>query len=293
MVNAERAVTGDLAPCLLRLPTAQALPLLFDSPHSGRHYPAGWVTNLSRLELRLGEDAFVDELVDNAPDHGITLIAAQFPRCYIDVNRDIDDIDPELLDAPWPGPDPLRPGEKSRKGLGLIRRFVIPGKAIVGDPLPVADVRSRIERIYVPYHRALAEQIAALRDRFGFVWHIDWHSMKSRGNAMTPDGEGTLRPDMVVGDLDGKSADPRLVDLVVTHLRGAGYRVTVNDPYKGATIVRRYGDPSRGCSTIQIEVNRALYLDETRVELATGFTELKRSIDSLMTVLAVEARRIG
>lgn len=278
---------------VLEPPRSDALPLLFDSPHSGRHYPDGWLTPLSRVELRRGEDAYVDQLIEKAPENGITLLVARFPRCYIDVNRDIDDIDPELLDAPWPGPTPLRPSEKSRKGLGLIRRYVVPGKSIVANALSVAEVRSRIDRIYVPYHQVLAAQSQGLRERFGFVWHIDWHSMKSRGNAMTPDGEGALRPDMVVGDRDGESADPRLVDLVVGHLRGVGYRVTVNDPYKGAAIVRRYGHPSHGSSTIQIEMNRALYLDESRVEPAAGFAELKTSLESLMAALASEVRGIG
>jgi N-formylglutamate deformylase len=281
----------DAAPFLLKPPVVEALPLLFDSPHSGRHYPIDWVTPLSRLDLRMGEDAYVDELIGDAPMHGVTLIAAQFPRCYIDVNREVDDIDPELIAEPWPGPTPLHPTEKSRKGLGLIRRFVVPGKAIIERPLTVADVQSRIDRIYTPYHRALVEQRNLLRERFGFVWHVDWHSMKSRGNAMTPDGEGTMRPDMVVGDLDGKSADRRLVDIVVSHLQQRGYRVTVNDPYKGATIVRRYGDPARGCSTIQIEVNRALYLDEPRVEPTPGFAKLKQSLDSLMGALAAAVQR--
>jgi N-formylglutamate deformylase len=278
-------VAQDAGAFALHAPAADVLPLIFDSPHSGRHYPAEWITPLARMELRRGEDAYVDELIAGAPDHGITLIAAQLPRCYIDVNREIDDIDPELLTEPWPGPTPLRPTEKSRKGLGLIRRYVVPGKAIVDRPLPVAEVRSRIERVYVPYHAALTAQIEALRVRFGFVWHVNWHSMKSRGNAMTPDGDGALRPDMVVGDLDGRSSDPQLVELVVGHLRGLGYRVSVNDPYKGATIVRRYGQPSRRCSTIQIEMNRALYLDEAKVERTDGFDQLKRSLESLMAAL--------
>jgi N-formylglutamate deformylase len=273
-------------PFILSSPDAGALPLLFDSPHSGRDYPSHWTTPLSRVELRRGEDALVDELLSAAPERGITLLAARFPRCYIDVNREMDDIDPALLDRPWPGPLPLRPTEKSRKGLGLIRRYVVPGVAIVDKPLAIDDVRSRIEDIYVPYHRALSGHIEALRTRFGFVWHVNWHSMKSRGNAMTPDGEGALRPDMVVGDLDGTSADARLVDLVVARLRDLGYRVTVNDPYKGATIVRKYGQPARGCSTIQIEINRALYLDEAKVEPNAGLASLKSSLESLMDALA-------
>ena len=282
---------ATVSPYVLKLPCDTTLPVLFDSPHSGRHYPSDWVTNLSLRELRPGEDAFVDELIAGAPDLGITLLAAQFPRCYIDVNREIDDIDPELLAEPWPGAAPLRPTEKSRKGLGLIRRYVVPGKAIVEKPLSIAEVRARIDRIYLPYHRELAAQNAALLARFGFVWHIDWHSMKSRGNAMTPDGDGAMRPDMVVGDLDGTSADPRLVELVVAHLRGLGYRVTVNDPYKGATIVRKYGQPWRGSSVIQIEINRALYLDEVKVEPTPGFAKLKASLESLMVALADDCRR--
>jgi len=277
-------------PFIVGSPAAEALPVLFDSPHSGRDYPSHWTTPLSRVELRRGEDALVDELLRAAPERGITLLAARFPRCYIDVNREMDDIDPALLDQAWPGPFPLRPTEKSRKGLGLIRRYVVPGVAIVDKPLAIEDVRSRIDDIYVPYHRALSEHIEALRTRFGVVWHIDWHSMKSRGNAMTPDGEGALRPDMVVGDLDGTSADARLVELVVAHLRGLGYRVTVNDPYKGAAIVRKYGQPSRSCSTIQIEINRALYLDEATVEPNSGFGKLKSSLESLMDVLASAVR---
>jgi len=275
---------------VLEPPRSDALPLLFDSPHSGRHYPDGWLTPLSRVELRRGEDAYVDQLIEKAPENGITLLVARFPRCYIDVNREVDDIDPGLLAEPWPGPSPLRPTEKSRKGLGLIRRYVVPGKAIVDKPLPVAEVRTRIEDIYLPYHRALAEQIETLRACFGFVWHIDWHSMKSQGNAMTPDGEGAQRPDIVIGDRDGTSADPRFVELVVEHLRGLGYGVSVNDPYKGAMIVRKYGNPSRNCSTIQIEINRALYLDESTVELTGGFGKLRESLESLMRALVVATR---
>jgi len=279
-------------PFALSAPRANALPLLFDSPHSGRDYPSHWITPLSRVELRRGEDALVDELLRAAPERGIALLAARFPRCYIDVNREIDDIDPALLDQPWPGPFPLRPTEKSRKGLGLIRRYVVPGVAIVDKPLAIDDVRSRIDDVYLPYHRALSAHIEALRARFGVVWHIDWHSMKSRGNAMTPDGEGALRPDMVIGDLEGTSADARLVELVAAHLRSLGYRVTVNDPYKGAAIVRKYGQPSRGCSTIQIEINRALYLDEASVEPNAGFGKLRFSLESLMDAL-VSAVRAG
>ncbi|HEY7903443.1 MAG TPA: N-formylglutamate amidohydrolase [Casimicrobiaceae bacterium] len=282
----------DAAPPPYRLerPATGTLPLLFDSPHSGRYYPRDWSTPLTRAELRPGEDAYVDELIASAPAHGITVLAAEYPRCYIDVNRDADDIDPALLDASWPGAA-LQPSEKSRKGLGLIRRFVVPGVAIVTQPLPVAEVRARIDRVYRPYHQALSGELDALAAKFGFVWHVDWHSMKSRGNAMTPDGEGARRPDMVVGDLDGSSAAPRFVELVVAHLRERGYRVSVNDPYKGATIVRRYGQPARGRSTLQIEMNRALYLDEASVTHGTGFATLKASLESLMEALAAEVRR--
>jgi N-formylglutamate deformylase len=258
--------------------------LLFDSPHSGRAYPEEFVTRASLAELRRAEDAYVDELIASARDIGAVVLVATCPRSFIDLNRREDDIDQAILAEPWP--TPLRPTEKSRRGLGLVRRFIVPGVEIYGGPLSIQEVADRIDRIYRPYHRALDELVAELLEARGRVIHVNWHSMKSVGNAMTPDGAGARRADFVVSDRDGRSAGVEVTDLVCDTLRGLGYRVSRNTPYTGGTIVARIGDPARGVHSVQIEINRALYLDEARVVKTSGFEPLRRACQTLAGVLA-------
>jgi N-formylglutamate deformylase len=263
--------------------------LLFDSPHSGRSYPADFAVKCTRTELRRGEDAYVDELVAGAVRYGVCLLAATYPRCYIDLNRAESDIDAELLSEPWPLP--LDPTDKTRRGLGLIRRYVEPGVEVNARRLTVAEVSRRIEQIYRPYHAALGALIEEIRAARGTVWHLNWHSMKSAGNAMTPDGAGARRPDFVVSDLEGRSADPALTRLVVDTLTGLGYRVAVNDPYRGGTIVQRFGAPAREVHSVQVEISRALYLNERVVEKTPGYGRLQGDLLELARVLADAAPR--
>ena len=272
----------------LRLPDGEPPVLLFDSPHSGRLYPADFETAATGPALRRGEDAYVDELIAPAAALGVAVLSATYPRCYIDVNRAVDDLDADLLAEPWPGP--LQPTEKSRRGLGLIRRFVTPGVPVHARALTVAEVRRRIDEVYEPYHRRLRGLLEALRRERGFAWLVDWHSMKSVGNAMTPDGEGSRRPDFVVGDLDGRSATPALTDLLVSGLRGRGYTVALNDPYRGGTIVQRYGRPGEGVHVVQVEMSRGLYLDEATVTTHQGFGPLQRDLMALTGDLVAAAR---
>ena len=272
----------------LRLPDGGHPALLYDSPHSGRLYPADFDTAATGPALRCGEDAYVDELIGPAADLGAAVLAANYPRCYLDVNRAVDDLDAELLAEPWPGP--LQPTDKSRRGLGLIRRFVMPGVIVHARPLTVFEVRRRIELVYEPYHRQLREISESIRRERGFVWLVDWHSMKSVGNAMTPDGEGARRPDFVVGDLDGRSAEPALTNLLVQGLRGRGYTVALNDPYKGGTIVQRYGRPDEGVHVVQVEMSRALHLDEASVTTHDGFLPLQQNLMALTRNLVAAAR---
>ncbi len=222
-----------------------------------------------------------------APATGATLLTATYPRCYIDLNRDERDIDVALLAEPWP--EPLAPTEKTARGLGLIRRFVVPGVEAQGRPLTVRDVRARIDAVYRPYHAALDSLVREIRDRFGAVWHVNWHSMKATGNSMTPDGAGAVRADFVVSDRRGGSASPRLTSLVVDTLRSFGYSVSVNDPYTGGTIIQRVGRPPDGVHSIQVEINRRLYLDERAVEKTAGFSALATRLDELTGQLAREA----
>jgi len=263
-------------------------PLLYDTPHSGRFYPRDFVLGAPLGEVRRGEDAYVDELLAAAPGVGATLLAATFPRCYIDLNRDEADIDAGLLAEPWP--EPLAPTEKTARGLGLIRRFVVPGVEAQGQKLTVRDVRARIRDVYRPYHAALDSLVRELRERFGSVWHVNWHSMKSTGNAMTPDGPGAARPDFVVSDRFGESASSRVTGLIVETLRGAGHTVSVNQPYSGGTIIRRTGRPEQNVHSVQIEINRALYLDEAAVAITAGAPALAATLEALTRVLAAAAR---
>ena len=271
----------------LRRPAGAAV-LLYDSPHSGRYYPPDFEIGAPLARLRLGEDAYVDELLTGAPAHGAIVLAANYPRCYIDVNRAETDIDATLLSEPWPGP--IEATDKTRRGLGLIRRYVVPGVDAQARPLTAAAVRARLDRVYTPYHAALSGLVAELRAARGTVVHVNWHSMKSQGNAMTPDGAGAARADVVVSDRHGTSAATWVREAVVTTLEGAGYRVSVNEPYAGGTIVQRTGAPARGVHSVQIEINRRLYLNELAVEKSSGFEAVARTIDDLTRRLADEVR---
>jgi len=277
-----------VTPYTIHRPVGSRLPLLFDSPHSGRRYPESFRYQAPLLALRQTEDAYVDRLLAGAPERGVTLLLAEIPRVYLDLNRDADDIDAELLAEPWPGT--LNPTAKTRRGLGLIRRFALPGVPVYGERLTVADVQARIETIHVPYHRCLQQELAGLRDEFGFAWHIDWHSMKSIGNAMTEDN-GQRRADFVLGDLDGTSCEAALTALAAETLTSFGYQVAINRPYKGAAIVRRCGRPAEGLHSLQIEINRALYLDEATVEPGAGLDAIGRDIGRLTARLAEALRQ--
>jgi N-formylglutamate deformylase len=272
-----------MTPYTIHRPSGRHLPLLFDSPHSGRRYPESFRSPAPLLALRQTEDAYVDRLLTGTPEQGATLLLAEIPRVYLDLNRDADDIDAELLAEPWPGP--LNPTGKTRRGLGLIRRFAQPGVPVYAEKLSVAEIQARIETIHAPYHRCLQHELAGLRAEFGFAWHIDWHSMKSVGNAMTED-HGQRRADFVLGDLDGTSCDADLTALASETLSGLGYRVAINRPYKGAAIVRRCGRPAEGLHSLQIEINRALYLDEAAVETSAGFDAIAQDIGRLTARLA-------
>jgi len=264
-------------------PAGDPVPVLFDSPHSGRTIPDDFVTSVSLADLRTAEDGFVDELVSGCLDHGIGLVSAEFPRAYIDVNRAIDDIDEGLLSEPWPGG--ASPTDKSLRGMGLIRREILRGVPLYSAPLTVAEVSARIETYYRPYHAAVKAGLDRLHAAHGAVWHVDWHSMKPVGVAMNVDA-GRQRPDFVVSDGEGRTAAPGLAETVANWLRDRGYSASVNEPYKGAEMIRRYGAPEEGRHSIQIEINRRLYLDAERMVRTDGFGDLKRDLDAFSAWLA-------
>jgi N-formylglutamate deformylase len=268
-------------------PTGDIVPLVFDSPHSGVTYPDDFNHAAPFAVLRTAEDTWVDELYAAAPGCGATMLAAEFPRSYIDVNRDLGDLDPLLLDEAWPGK--LNPGEKTKLGIGLIRRLARPGIPVYDRKLSVAEIKARIDAYYGPYHEALAAILDARHARFGAVFHVDCHSMASKGSEMTPDG-AVPRADFVIGDRDGTSCSRDFTDIVVTKLRAHGHDVRVNDPYKGVEILRRHGRPSEARHSLQIEINRNLYMDEVTREKSVGFAKLQAQIGDLIRTLADFAR---
>jgi N-formylglutamate deformylase len=267
-----------------RDPVAPEVPLVFDSPHSGIEYPADFDYACPLDILRTNEDTHIDDLYGSAPERGATLLGALFPRSYLDVNRALGDIDETLLDAPWPGE--VTPGEKTRAGMGLVRRFTKPNVPVYARKLTVAELAQRIAHYYRPYHAMLQGICDRLHGKFGTVWLVNCHSMPARGNAMSSDGPNALRADFVLGDRDGTTCAPELTDFVARLLTGRGYSVKVNDPYKGVEIVRRHGIPAQGRHALQIEVKRTLYMDEKTLAPNDHYATLKADLDHLVEGLA-------
>lgn len=236
--------------------------------------------------LRRAEDTHVDRLFAAAPDHGAVLIAATFPRSYIDPNRAEDDVDPAMMiDAGKGWPVPLNPGEKSRLGLGLIRAIINHDRPIYDRKLGLDELRGRLERYYRPYHERLSLELDRLHRAFGEVWHVDCHSMGRIGRRNAP-FPGERRADVVLGNRDGETADPEIMQVAALTLRRAGLEVALNHPYKGAEIVRRYGNPGAGRHSFQIEVVRELYMDEMTLEPHDGMTGLIEALDRMIQALA-------
>jgi N-formylglutamate deformylase len=270
-------------------PAGEGLPVLFDSPHSGAVYPADFRFVCPLPLLRQAEDTHVDALFASAPERGATLIAALFPRTYIDANRAADDIDPAILDGAWPGP--LRPTDKSLLGMGLIRWMCRPGVPLYDGRLPVAEVAERIDRYYRPYHFQVASVLDEMVRRFGAVWHVNCHSMPSGALGLA---SRQPVPDFVVGDLGGVSAEPGFVAFVAERLRALGYTVALNDPYRGVELVSRYADPARGRHSIQLEINRRLYMNEETLERNATHAPLQRDIATLIgDICKYAAKRVS
>jgi N-formylglutamate deformylase len=263
-----------------------ALPLIIDSPHSGTQWPQDARTNLDEVSLRGFEDCFVDQMWGHAPQWGATLLAARFPRLYIDPNRSALDIDQALLDAPWPGP--LQPSEKTRLGFGLVARLMR-GQAVYNRLLTVAEVQARIERFWRPYHQALWQQVDGAHARFGAVWHFNVHSMGDDAYKTLGLPEKPLA-DFVLGDLDGSTADEATMALVETVLRDHGFSVARNDPFKGVEIIRRSGQPAQNRFALQIEVKKSVYMDSAAYAPHAGFAKVQQALDALVQATAAMIR---
>jgi len=278
----------ELDPPFLYGPTQPTQPLVLDSPHSGRELPADFATVLGEFDLRSAEDCYVDRLYLPATERGIPLLAARVSRLYLDVNRSADDIDPQLLDVPPAGAAPA--SSKARLGKALLWRTLDDGRPIYARRLSALEVAQRIARCHTPYHQALKRLLDAAHARFGRTVHINCHSMNSVGGSQGEGGAGRPRADFVLGDRDGSTCDPALTALVQRTLQSMGYDVKVNDPFKGVALVQAYSNPAAGRHSLQIEINKRLYMDETTLQPHAGFEPLQRDLMRLIdTVVATLA----
>lgn len=248
-------------------------PLVFDCPHAGRTYPADFDYSCPQLLLERAEDRYMDKMLDWADKAQIPLLIADFPRTYIDVNRAEDELDPLMLSENWPG-DTIET-EMTLAGIGLIRRMLTPAMPLSEQPLSIAQTRHRIEKYYQPYHARLAALINDCWQRHGHVLHINWHSMPSRFN------NGQRMPDFVLGNRYGRSCAPDILEAGLNYLRREGFNVRVNDPYPGQEVVRRTGQPEQGRHAIQVEINKALYLDENKNMLNANHVKLRQTLSGL------------
>jgi N-formylglutamate deformylase len=274
---------AEFDPYVLSLPKVSAIPLVCDSPHSGVIYPADFQYSVATPILRTGEDTYVEELWEAIPAVGGTLLAANFPRTYIDPNREEDDLDPNLLAEPWT--TELHPTEKTRLGHGLVWSRVA-GHPIYDRKLWVGEVENRIGSYYRPYHETLQKQIDAAHERFGVVWHLNLHSMPANSYEVLELPTDKVLADFVLGDRDGTTCDPTLIGIVEDYLVERGYTVARNDPFKGVALIARIGRPSENRHSLQIEVNRSLYMDEESYEKSANFSTLQRDLAGLCSRIA-------
>lgn len=271
-------------------PVEVQTPLVLDSPHSGCAFPADFGAAVSEFDLRDGEDCFIDDLYMPATERGVGLIAALAPRTYIDLNRHAGDIDLALIEGGrWP--DERVPSGKAELGKALIWRLLDDGRAIYDRRLGVDEVRRRIARFHQPYHQAVRERIEATHARFGASWHINCHSMNAVGGVQGEGGAGNERADFVLGDRDGTTCDAAFTGFVREVLVDLGYEVKVNDPYKGVELVRAYSDPSRRRMSLQVEINKRLYMDESTRQKNAGYATLRRNLASMIDAVLDYTRR--
>ena len=268
-------------------PATTAIPLVFDSPHSGRRYPTDFAYSCDFAALRKAEDTDVDDLYDFAPKLGATLICAEFPRSYIDPNRRLEDVDTTMIDGHWPHTVDHSP--KTKSGIGLVWRLLDDTTTIYARHLTVSEVQARIDRCYAPYWEALRRAILNAHTQHQRVFHINCHSMPARAGRLSWVKPGTEFADIVLGDRDGSTCAPEFTNVVSEAFKHEGLSVAVNDPYKGVELVKQIGKPTKNHHSIQVEINRKLYMNETTRERSADYLMLKASVEKVMRRVAAFA----
>jgi N-formylglutamate amidohydrolase len=264
-------------------PAVWRAPVIFNSPHSGSRYPRSFLdaSRIGLAALRRSEDSFMDEMISGLPEKGFPFAQVNFPRSYVDVNREPYELDPRMFNGRLPGFANTR-SMRVAGGLGTIPRVVGDGQEIYRERIDVEDALSRIELLYKPYHRALRRLINKGHRLFGAVIVVDCHSMPSIG--VTRDEP--QRPDIVIGDRYGTSCAAILADTIDETCSALGYSVGRNKPYAGGFITEHYGNPASGLHAVQIELNRAVYMDERRRERSMRFGQVIEDFARLADALA-------
>ena len=256
-------------------PTESVLPILVDSPHSGRIYPKDFDYSCDFQLLQETEDNHIDVLLQQVPHFGATLLQCEFPRCYVDVNRAEDDIDDALLNEM---PDfPINPTVRSAAGYGLVRRLAKPGIPVHNHLLDIEEVQYRLQHYYLKYHSILQQKFDVLHYNFGQVWYINMHSMPTT-SAHTEDGHPV---DFVLGDRHGTTCRRDFLYLLKDFLEYSGYRVSINDPYKGVELIQRHGNPQMGRNALQFEIRKSLYWNEKTQEFLPNAKKLERLLNEM------------
>lgn len=259
-------------------PTSDPLPLVFDAPHSGTQNPSDFRFSCDPIVIKRGADLFVDELYADAPQHGATLINALFPRAYIDTNRSETDIYHPAHDDPDAGTEvrSLKPwnalvrSQNWRGGVDFYERTLL-----------LEEINSRIENYYRPYHDELRSTLDKQHERYGGVWHINCHSCRSMNRSIRPPRPNA---DFIIGNRYGRTCSQEFTELIADTLSGLGYTFSMNAPYQGATLIRRYGAPDENRHSVQIEINKKLYLND--MEKSENFDVLKRDIGTLIAEIS-------
>lgn len=273
-------------------PATLECPLVFSSPHSGSIYPRRFLDSarLDAMALRRSEDAFVDDLFACAVAQGAPLLRARFPRAYLDLNREPYELDPRMFEGRLPGFVNTR-SVRVAGGLGTVARLVGDSQEIYAGRLDVDEVLARVERLYKPYHATLRCLLDRAHRHFGHALLVDCHSMPSMPSSASVPDPRRQRTDFVIGDRYGTSADVELVDALEQAMIGLGYAVQRNKPYAGGYITEHYGAPPSGFHAIQIEVNRAIYMDERRMERTARFGLLQEHLATIVAALAAAVNR--
>ena len=277
----ETAALSNLTPAFkLNEPAHLASPLILASPHSGRIYPDGFLaqTKLELAQLRLGEDCYVDRIIQPLCVHGIPVLAARFPRCFVDVNRKASEWPPETRALVQKRPFEISP--RARAGLGVVPTRITQELNIYGKTLTPFQIQNRLDALYHPYHKALTGLIETTQAEFGTALLLDCHSMPGQAQS------GIRRPDFILGDRYGESCRAKTIDIMEIALKDLGYSTARNAPYAGGHITAHYGRPHTGVQALQIEVNKDLYLNPDTLEEHEGMAELMRNMENAILYLA-------